>query len=673
MNKKEAKKRIKKLREVIRRHRYLYHVKDNPEISDEAFDRLKHELKELEEEFNLIAPDSPTQRVGGEPLDKFEEVEHEQPMLSIEDLFSREELEDWKDYLKRLSPSSEFNYFCELKIDGFAVSLIYEEGSFVTGATRGNGRVGENVTKNLKTIESIPLKVTLRGDVSEEVEKGIKDALSGRLEVRGEVYMNKEDFEELNEKRKKEGKEPYANPRNTAAGSIRQLDPKLAASRPLNFLAYNLVTDVGQEKHSQEHQILEALGFKVDAGQKCEDLDCVVDFWKDASEERKQLPFEVDGVVVSVNNNTLFNKLGVAGKSPRAIRALKFAPEEATTEIKDIKVQVGRTGAITPIAILEPVNVKGVTITRATLHNKEEMEELGVKIGDTVVVQRAGDVIPQVINVITDLRDGSEEEFVFPEKCPVCGTDLVKPEEETIWRCPNPDCRARRKEFLYHFVSREGFDIEGLGPKIIDQLLEQKLISNAPDIFQLEKGDLLPLEKFAEKAASNLIEAIEESREIPLFKFINALSIRYVGEQTSMDLAQYFRSVDKIKKASQEELEKIPDIGPNMAKSIVKWFNKDRNVKLVKELKKQVEIIPPEEGSDELQDKTFVFTGSLSSMTRPEAKKRVKLNGGSASSSVSEKTDYLVRGENPGSKLNKAEELGVEIIQEQDFLKLINE
>ena len=301
MNKKEAKKRIKKLREVIRRHRYLYHVKDNPEISDEAFDRLKHELKEIEEEYpSLITPDSPTQRVGGEPLDKFEEVEHEEPMLSIEDLFSREELEDWQDYLKRLSPSSEFNYFCELKIDGCAVSLIYEEGSLVTGATRGNGRVGENVTQNLKTIESIPLKVSLQEELSEEVEQGIKEALGGRLEVRGEVYMNKSDFEELNEERKEEGKEPYANPRNTAAGSIRQLDPKLAASRPLNFLAYDLVTDVGQEKHSQEHEILEALGFKVDQGQKCKDLNCVIEFWKDAADRREDLPFEVDGVVVNV-------------------------------------------------------------------------------------------------------------------------------------------------------------------------------------------------------------------------------------------------------------------------------------------------------------------------------------------------------------------------------------
>jgi len=672
MNKKEAEKRIKKLRKVIRRHRYLYHVKDNPEISDDAFDKLKHELKELEQQYpELITADSPTQRVGGEPLDKFEKVEHEVPMLSIEDLFSQEELQNWKDYLERLSPDSEFDYFCEYKIDGFAVSLVYEEGSFVQGATRGNGRVGEDVTQNLKTIESIPLKLSLQGEVSNQIEQGIEEALQTKIEVRGEVYMNKEDFEVLNNKREEQGKDPYANPRNTAAGSIRQLDPELAASRPLNFLAYDLVTNVGQERHSQEHKILEALGFKVDRGRECEDLDCAVDFWKKTADKREELSYQIDGVVININNNTLFNKLGVAGKSPRAIRALKFAPEQATTEVKDIKVQIGRTGAITPIAVLEPVQVKGVTIARATLHNKEEMEELGVKIGDTVVVERAGDVIPKVVNVLADLRSGDEKEFHFPQKCPVCGTALVKPEDETIWRCPNPNCRARRKEFLYHFVSRAGFDIEGLGPQIIDQLLEEKLISNAPDIFQLEKGDLTPLEKFAEKASSNLIEAIEESREIPLFRFINALSIRYVGEQTSMDLAQYFRNIDKLKKASQEELEEIPDIGPNVAQSIEEWFEKERNLNLVEELKKEVEIVSPEKSSNELKGNTFVFTGSLNSMTRSEAKKKIKLMGGEASSSVSKNTDYLVKGTNPGSKLDKAQELGVEVIDEEKFLDLL--
>lgn len=673
MTKREAKKRIKKLRKVIRHHRYLYHVENKQEISPEALDSLKHELYELEQQFpSLITPDSPTQRVAGKPLEEFEKVEHEVPMLSIEDVFSREELQDWQDYLQRLAPQAEFNYFCELKIDGFAITLIYQDGVLSQGATRGNGRVGEDVTQNLKTIESIPLKLSVRGEVPNQKIKIKKRIKKGRIEVRGEVYMSKKAFQEVNQQRKEEGKQPYANPRNTAAGSIRQLDPKLAASRNLSFLAYDLVTDVGQEKHSEEHRILKALGFKVDQGKKCKNLAQVIEFWKEAAKKRKPLPFQIDGVVVNVNYNSLFKKLGVAGKSPRGLRALKFSPKQATTKVKDITVQVGRTGAITPIAHLKPVEVGGVTISRATLHNEDEMKELGIRIGDTVIVQRAGDVIPEVVKVLPKLRTGNEKKFKFPKQCPVCGTKLIRPEGEAIWRCPNPDCQARRKEFLYHFVSKKGFDIEGLGPKIINQLIKEDLISNAPDIFELEEGDLVPLERFAEKSASNLISAIQDSTEIPLFRFINALSIRYVGEETSIDLAQYFRSIAKLEDASREELEKIPDIGPNVAQSIYDWFQNKTNLKLIKNLKRAgIKIIPPQAVSKELEGKTFVFTGSLKTMTRSEAKKKVRLAGGDPSSSVSKNTDYVVIGRNPGSKLDQAKKLGVKTIDEKEFLKIL--
>jgi len=675
MEKQKAKKRIEKLREVIDHHRYLYHVLDRQEISDAALDSLKHELQRLEEQFpEFIASDSPTQRVGGEALKEFKKVKHALPMLSIEDIFSEEELQGWEGYLKRLEPSVKLEYFAELKIDGFAISLLYRNGIFTIGSTRGDGKVGEDVTQNLRTIESIPLKLELKGDISDRnIENKLKRLIKeGSVEIRGEVYMEKRDFEEFNEKLVKRGEKTFANPRNLAAGSIRQLDPKLAASRPLKFLAYDIVTDMGQTRHSEEHHILPKLGFKADPGRICKNLSDIVNFRREIAKKRETLLHQIDGIVINVNNNALFGKLGVAGKSPRGVRAFKFSPKQATTRILDIKVQVGRTGAVTPVAILEPVQVSGITITRATLHNEDEIKRLGVKIGDTVIVERAGDVIPAVSSVLTDLRSGKEKEFHFPKTCLRCGTKLTKPEGEVVWRCPNPNCSARKRENLYHFTSKKSFDIEGLGPRIIDQLIDENLISQAPDIFQLKEGDLLPLERFAEKSSKNLIEAIQKSKRITLSRFIYALGIRHVGEETAIDLADYFGSIEKIEKTSREELENIPDVGSRVSESIYSWFQRKQNRELIDDfIKAGVEILSSPKIGKKLREKTFILTGSLETMTRSEAEKLIRLLGGHPLNSISKLTDYLVVGVNPGSKLDQAQKLGVKVIYEKEFLKMI--
>ncbi|MDP2910103.1 MAG: NAD-dependent DNA ligase LigA [bacterium] len=675
MTKDEAEKRIKKLKEVINHHRYLYHVLDKQEISDAALDSLKHELFKLEEQFpGLITSDSPTQRVAGEPLKEFKKIKHTVPMLSIEDIFLEEELRDWEDYLKRLEPREKLEYFAELKIDGFAVNLIYTAGVFSVGATRGNGAIGEDVTQNLKTIESIPLKLHIHGNFSakETVERVKKLIENGKIEIRGEVYMEKKAFEKFNKELELKGEKTFANPRNLAAGSIRQLNPKLAASRPLKFLAYDIITDMGQTKHSEEHQLLPILGFKTDPGEICKNLSDIVDFWKEIAKKRDNLPFQIDGVVVSVDNNSLFRKFGIVGKSPRAIRAFKFSPRQATTRVTDIKVQVGRTGAMTPVAVLDPIGVGGVTITRATLHNEDEIKRLGVKIGDTVIVERAGDVIPSVAKVLPELRSGKEKEFHFPKNCPVSGDKLVKSEDEVVWRCPNPNCPARKREILYHFTSRKAFDIDGLGPQIINQLMDENLISSAPEIFELKGGDLIPLERFGEKSAKNIIDAIEKSKTITLARFIYALGIRHAGEETAINLAHYFGSIDKLRKAAKEELDKIPDIGPEISKAIYEWFRSERNQKLIDDfLKVGIKILPLERVGKKLQGLIFVLTGSLETMTREAAKEKIRLLGGEISESVSEKTDYIITGREPGSKLKIAKELGIKTLDEKEFLKMI--
>ena len=665
MTKQNAKDRIGKLKSLIQKHRYLYHVKDIQEISDEAFNILKHELFELEQQFpDLITKDSPTQRVGGEPLAKFNKVSHNSPMLSIEDIFKEEEFDSWEEYLQRLSKKKNLEYFTEVKIDGFAVSLRYEKGIFVLGATRGNGSVGEDVTQNLKTIESIPLRLEKKFPVDS-------------IEVRGEVYMEKRDFDKFNAQRKKRKEELYANPRNLAAGSIRQLDPKLAVSRPLKFIAYDLVSDLGQKTHKKDHEILSLLGFKTDSTAKvCRNKKEVLAYWRGMEKKRDSFLFHIDGVVVSVNDNVVFLNLGVAGKSPRAIRALKFAGSQTTTRIVDVKFQIGRTGAVTPVAVLTPVLLAGVTISRASLHNADEIKRLGVKIGDTVVIERAGDVIPAVIKVLSELRNGTERSISIPKYCPVCSVKLVRPKGEVIWRCPNRGCLAQKKENLYHFVSKKAFDIVGLGPKIIDKLVEEHLLSEPSDIFELTKGDLILLEKFAEKAAKNTVLAIKEAKEISLSRFLYALGIRHVGEETAIDLASHFLSINRLKKASKVELEKISDVGGVVAQSIEDWFKHKANQRIIERLfKVGVKIQPSTKTSLKsnslISGKTFVLTGTLPTISRTGAKERIRQFGGSISESVSGNIDYVIVGENPGFKLVKAKKMGVQTLSEKQFLGLL--
>lgn len=666
MDKQQIKKRIDKLKAMINYHRYLYHVLDKQEISDSALDSLKHELYKLEQQYpEFITPDSPTQRVAGIPLKKFKKIKHKMPMVSIEDIFNSQELADWENYLKQIDSSVELNYFCEKKIDGFAVSLIYKNGIFAYGATRGDGKIGEDVTQNLKTIESIPLRLKSQENLDTKQE----------IEIRGEVYMGKKDFEKFNEKRKQLGEKLYSNPRNLAAGSIRQLDPKLAGSRSLKFLAYGIITDLGQKDHSQEHKILVELGFKTDIGKKCNNLNEILDYWKQIDKKRNEFAFQIDGIVIQVDDNHIFQKFGMVGKSFRANRALKFSPKQSTTILKDIKLQIGRTGVLTPVAILEPVEIGGTIITRATLHNQDEMKKLGVKIGDTVIVERAGDVIPAVVKTLKELRTGKEKLFHFPEKCPVCDSVLIRKQGEKAIRCLNKNCSAILKKSLTHFVSKKAFDIDGLGPRIIDHLIKENLISNFYDIFTLKQCDLIPLERFAEKSAENLFLSIEESKQISLSRFIFALGIRHIGEETAVDLARYFGFLDKIKNANMEELEKIPGIGGNASQSIYDWFKQEENQKLIANLIKIGVVITNDlrfTRDKKLENKVFVLTGSLETITRDKAKEKIRFLGGTISESVSKKIDFVVAGKDPGTKkYNKARELEIKIINEKEFLEMI--
>ena len=687
---KKDKLRIEKLKKVINHHRYLYHVLDKQEISDEALDSLKKELFDLEQKYpEFITPDSPTQRVGGRPLKEFKKVKHFSPMLSINDAFTKEDVENWlQRNEKLLTPEevSRIDFFCELKIDGLAIELIYENGILKTGSTRGNGLVGEDVTLNIKTIETIPLRLRPKKEIVKDLKsEGLKKPARlieergiPHLVVRGEVFISKKEFKKLNKEREKKGETHYANPRNVAAGSIRQLDPKITASRHLSFSAYDLLTSFSEDTHEQKHKILKILGFKIISENRyAKNLQEVFGFRERWLKGREKLTFEIDGTVIIVNSNKIFEKLGAVGKAPRGIVAYKFPLKQATTVIKDIEVQIGRTGALTPVAILKPVRVGGVTISRATLHNEDEIRRLGVKVGDTVIVGRAGDVIPDVLKVLPKLRTGKESKFSMPKICPICGTKIVKGAGEVLSFCPNPECKAKQKRYLYHLVSKRAFNIEGLGPKIIDQLIEEGLISDAADLFELKEGDLIPLERFAEKSAENLVEAIQASREIPLPQFIYAIGIRNVGEETSYDLAKYFGTLKDLKKASAQELEGISDIGPIVAKSIKNWFSQKRNLEFLEKLKTAgIKILEDRDRANRLltrsfQGKTFVLTGALEDMTREQIKEMIRGLGGEVSGSVSEKTDFVLAGKNPGSKYEKAKELGIKILKEKEFLEMI--
>ncbi|MBU1177198.1 MAG: NAD-dependent DNA ligase LigA [Patescibacteria group bacterium] len=675
MNKQEAQKRIEQLRRIINQHNYSYHVLDKPDISDAAFDSLKHELYKLEQEYpDLITSDSPTQRVSGKALDKFEKVKHKKRMLSLEDVFYLEEFEVWQERIQKLVPNQKLDYFAELKIDGFAISLIYKKGIFIQGSTRGDGQIGEDVTQNLKTISSIPLNLEIYDKFSSgDIEKKVKEIIEkGKIEIRGEVYMAKDAFEEVNKEREKQGLSLYANPRNTAAGSIRQLDSKVAASRKLNFLAYDIITDLGQETHQQEHEIARALGFSTGMESYCKNINEAISFWEKVGKTRDKLPYQIDGVVISVNNNTVFNKLGVVGKTPRGAIAFKFPAKETTTVVEDIVIQIGRTGALTPVAHLKPVRLEGILITRATLHNEDEIKRLDVKIGDTVIIQRAGDVIPDIVKVIKKLRTGKEKRFQMPEQCPICNGKIVRPKGEVVYRCVNKNCNSIQKQQITHFVSKKGFEINGLGPKIIEQLINEGLIVDSSCLFSLTRGDLIPLDRFDKKSADNLIKAVEKSKNISLSKFIFALGIRHVGEETAIALAHYFGSFDKLKKTSTEELSSIEDVGEIVAKSVNQWFNNIKNNQFIDRIIKSGVIIQKQKlVKRKLINITFVLTGELDKLTREEAKTRIRELGGNVSSSVSTKTDFVVIGKEPGSKYDKAKKIGVKIINEKEFLKII--
>lgn len=688
MNKEKAKERIEKLKKLIEKYRYSRHVLDKELVPIEVEDSLKKELFDLEQRYpEFVTPDSPTQRIGGKPLEKFEKVKHPKPMLSLNDAFSEKDLNDWLERNAKLLTKEELSkidFFCEPKLDGLAIELIYKDGIFFLGSTRGDGLVGENVTQNLKTIESVPLKLKESEEVAKELEKegekeiadfirknGLKEVV-----VRGEAIITKKNFELVNKEQEKLGQPIFANPRNLASGSIRQLDPKVTAKRRLDVSVYDLVTNLGQKTHQQEHKILQALGFKTNNkySKYCKDLKEVIEFREYWLKNREKLPYEIDGIVVQINDNKIFEKLGVVGKAPRGAIAFKFPLKQATTILEGVRFQVGRTGAVTPVAILKPVEVGGVTITKATLHNEEMIRKLGVKIGDTVVVGRAGDVIPEVVQVLPEMRTGKEKEIQFPRNCPICRQKLVKKEEEAIWRCENPKCPAKERRYFYHFV--KAFDIIGLGPKIVDRLLDEGLVEDPADLFLLKEGDLIPLERFAEKSAKNLIEAIQSRKKITLSKFIYALGIRNVGEETAQDLADHFGSIEKLAQASPEDLQKIREIGPVVAQSIYDYFQEKRNRQFLSKLKKvgiKIEAEKKEEEGQKLKGLTFVLTGSLKTMTREIAKERIRQLGGKVSESVSRNTDYLILGENPGSKYQKAKKLNIKILTEEEFLNLLSQ
>lgn len=676
VTKQEAKQRIEKLKVLINKYRYHRLVLDKPIIEESVEDSLKKELFDLEQEFpDLVTPDSPTQRVAGKPLKKFEKFPHPQRMFSFNDAFSQEDMSDWEERLKRLDPRAvEPGYYCELKIDGLAIELVYEDGILKIGATRGDGTIGENVTQNLKTVEAIPLSIQIPNPKS---QTSSKSQIPKELVVRGEVFLSKKEFEKVNKEQKKKGGAVYANPRNLAAGSIRQLDPKITAARRLDSFAYSLVTDLGQKVHEDEHKILKELGFKTNPHNKyCKNLKEVQEFRDYWEKHRENLNYEIDGIVVILNGNKMFAKLGTVGKAPRAAIAYKFSPRESTTKVKNIIVSVGRTGVLTPVAVLEPVEIGGTTVSRATLHNEDEIRRLEVRIGDTVVVGRAGDVIPDVKKVLKELRTGKERIFHFPAKCPVCGGPVKRVEGEAAHKCINKNCPGIKRRAIYHFVSKGAMDIEEIGPKTIDQLMDAGLIKDTTDFYLLKKEDLLNLERFAERSAENAVNAVQSRKKIPLDRFIFALGIPHVGSETALDLARHFGALGKLGSAALEDLQKIRDVGGVVAKSIYEWFRADYNKKLLEKFEKVgVRVLKQEtsEKSSKLKGLTFLFTGTLDMLSREKAEEAVRENGGDVSSSVSKETDYVVAGEEPGSKYDRAKKLGVKIISEKEFLKLINE
>ncbi len=686
MNLSEAKERIKKLREEINRYRYEYHVLDRLSIPEAALDALKHELYQLEQAHpELITPDSPTQRVAGKALAGFKKITHTARMLSIEDTFSREETEEWIERIKRLEPHARLDFFAELKMDGLAMSLIYQQGQLIEGSTRGDGTVGEDVTAGLRTIEAIPLILRTpseaeikafvhkwHGHIDEKKVRALLVDHAGRIEIRGEAFMTKPQLEHLNKLLKKRGEAPLANPRNAAAGTIRQLDPKIVAERKLSFFGYVMLADHGCETHEQVHEAIALLGVPQNPfNRHCKNLDEVEAMHQEIYKKRDKLPYWCDGIVVNINDNKLFASLGVVGKTPRAVVAWKFPAEQGTTIVREITVSVGRTGALTPVAVLEPVQLMGTTVTHATLHNEDEIARLGLKIGDTVIVEKAGDVIPKIIQVLPKLRTGKEKAFHMPKTCPMCGSPVSRKQGEVAIFCTNRTCFAQELAKLLHLVSGPGFDIRGIGDKIAEQLLQRGLVHESADLFQLKVGDLLTLEGFADVAAQKLEKEIQAHRTISLDHLIYALGIRHVGEQTASDIARAFGSIQKLRHASIDELASVAGIGEVVGESVVDYFQQKHNQESLDRLLQWIEVEAVKQKSGPLAGTQWVFTGTLESLSREEAKEKVRHLGAEVSESVSKNTSFVVAGAEAGSKLEKAEKLGVTILDEQEFLKKI--
>lgn len=657
MMKSEAKERIAKLRDAINEYRYQYHVLDALEISEAALDALKHELKQLEDAYpDLITKDSPTQRVAGTALERFSKITHTFPMLSIEDVFSFVELREWENRLKKVGAVEAIDYYAMVKVDGLAVSLVYEDGVLKTAATRGDGAIGEDVTHNMRTIESVPLK--LRGEYR------------GRVEVRGEVYMPKSGFEELNREQAKKGFEPFANPRNVSAGSIRQLDPAMAASRPLAFFAWRLQDGIEVKTQDEGIEILKKLGFKTPPGQYCDDLSSIEAFFASIGKKREKLDFWIDGIVVRVNETRLFDRLGVVGKTPRGIAAWKFPPEESTTIVESVDWYVGRTGALTPVATVKATFIAGTTVTHATLHNADEIDRLGLRIGDTVILTKAGDIIPKITKVLTELRTGKEKKIVLPTMCPMCGSRVVQREGEVALVCSNPECFAIERERLLH--AARAFSIDGLGDKVIEKLFTLGLIRIPSDIFALTVDDLKDLEGFGEISANKLVKEIATRKSIALDQFIVALGIRHVGSETAFTLSLAFGSIDALASATLDQLVAVPDVGETVAKSILDFFASDHGKEIVEKYREVgVTIQKAKAIKRTLEGKAFVLTGTLETLGREEAKEKIRLLGGSVSGSVSKKTTYVVAGEAAGSKLVEAQKLNIPVLSEQEFLAMI--
>jgi len=659
-------KKIASLRDKIRQHEYFYYVLDQPEISDAEFDKLMQELKQLEAEHpDLVTPDSPTQRVGGKPREGFVKVPHSSPMLSLDNTYSEEELRAWERRVHELSGRKDVDYVCELKLDGMSLALIYEDGRLVRGVTRGDGSVGEDVTLNVRTARSIPLSI--------DKEKLKKAGIPADFEVRGELLMPTAVFKKINEERERQGLPTFANPRNFTAGTVRQLDANITAQRRLDYFPYILL-QAGRTYFDRHWETLTALagaGFKVNPNRKLvHSIDEVWAFIGQWEAKRDSLPYEIDGIVVKVDRTSLQDELGFTGKAPRWAIAYKYAARAGVTKLEDIRVQVGRTGKLTPVAMLAPVLIGGTTVRNATLHNMDEIERLGVKIGDWVQVERGGDVIPKVVKVIDD-KDHPRGHKIFhmPETCPVCGTKVMRTEGEVDFRCVNANCPAKLRETILHFASRGVMNIDGMGEALVTQLTDRGLVKNVADIYKLSKADLLSLDRMGEKSAQNILDEIENSKKLPLERVIYGLGIRMVGERTAQFLAEHFGSMEALEQASIEELQNVNEVGPRIAESIAEFFTIPANRKLIERLNEAKLTLTGKktQRGTKLAGKTFVLTGTLPHFTRDEAKKMIEDAGGKVTGSVSKKTDYVVAGSDAGSKLDKARELGVAVIDEKQM------